>query len=158
MEKLLSQLYVLRCIAQWRPHAHLAFLFHAPYRKMYDNQGQNVELCEEFYGQWVYAPRRNGFYEKVYIYMKHNKECLYHPIHAIIVNMAENRIVSVVGKSLLKWYVHGWCEEGKLVHITNMFRQDYETVKEPEDCKKLLTKMEFYRTKAITEFDSVPFY
>lgn len=82
MQKLLSQLHVLRCIAHFRPHAHLAFLFHAPYRAMYGNQGQNIELCE-FYGQWIYNIETWYQMEKVFHILPHNKK-IYHPLFCVI--------------------------------------------------------------------------
>lgn len=88
MNVLKSQLNVLREIALRRPHAHLAFLFHAPYRAMYDNEGQNVELCERN-GEWVYLAQSDFCNEKIIHVLKHNKR-VYHPKYAIIAPIEHN--------------------------------------------------------------------
>lgn len=48
MENLCKQVNVLREIALRRPSAHLAFLYHAPYRNLYRNKGQDLQLLYTF--------------------------------------------------------------------------------------------------------------
>lgn len=51
MEYLKTQINVLRVIALRRPNAHIAFCYHAPYRKLYHNDGEVYNLvCA--YGKW----------------------------------------------------------------------------------------------------------
>lgn len=86
-----SQLYVLRVIALHAPHVHLAFLFYEPYRAMYYNQGQNIELCERN-GDWIYQPGIAGYYEKVFFRMRHNRK-VYHPRISILAITSNNNVL-----------------------------------------------------------------
>lgn len=94
-EVLKAQLYVLRRIVFFRPCAHLAFLAHAPYRAMYDNMGQNVELAESL-GEWVNLEHNGGhvFSSIIAFRYTHNRGAIYyHPripcvvLHSLVTAM-----------------------------------------------------------------------
>lgn len=49
MDKLKEQVNVLRAIALLRPNAHLAFLYHDAYNKLYNNHGQLEEFMRSMF-------------------------------------------------------------------------------------------------------------
>lgn len=80
-EKLKHQsLHCLRALAFFRPNAHIAFLYYAPYKTMYDNQGQDEELAE-FWGEWckfhVHKMNHPSYYY-ISFSIRHNNN-MYHP-------------------------------------------------------------------------------
>lgn len=68
MEKLKNQVDVLRYIALLRPNAHLAFLYHSEYEKLYNNRGQLVELMDTLF---------KCYYKKEKIYGKRIERMYY---------------------------------------------------------------------------------
>lgn len=146
-EKLKTQLLVLRHIAFFRPHAHLAFLFYAPYRAMYDNEGQNVELCEEHYGQWIYVAedKKQTWFEKVYLLMKHNDSCAYHPRYAIIAfDYSLNEIMLRKSGIIKQYFING---VKNLVFNSSM--DELHRVKNEKEIEFYKQKIQEYRAKAV---------
>lgn len=110
MDILKTQLHVMRRLAFYRPHAHLAFLFHKPYRAMYDNQGQNIELCE-YYGQWIYCEIGD-----IVVHVIKHSRILYHPIAAFIQRWYDKHVlVSSKGR-----YWANWCKLYQRVDIDTL--------------------------------------
>lgn len=164
-EKLKAQLYVMRCIAFHRPHAHLAFLYHKPYRAMYDNEGQNIELCEEHYGQWIYvAEEKPSWFEKVYLLMKHNDNLVYHPRCALIAMDFEEGDVLVLKRTRIYTKDDGpsYEEYFKSAVLFSFIVEEYpvEIVRfhEAKDVETFTHMLQYYRTKAVTTWKGWKMY
>lgn len=158
MEKLKCNLLVLRHIAFFRPHAHIAFLFHAPYREMYANKGQDIELCEEHYGQWIYCAenKEEYWFEKVYMIMKYNEAIAYHPEHtAIAVDSDNGNILLLRGLGDIcntQWQI---CKKDNCrhLHLNRYMSAVKHITKYENNHAKYKTKIDAIRKRAVLRWN-----